>query len=248
MINKINTTVSNNRVHIAADSHYIGSVNSYNNFFTKLFSRIFQRSMSVDFEGKIININKNSYLKFIRRVLSNNIKLKNFNECRVFRNITEMKEFKKQNVLMRSAISKKTADSLFRKLAQAIAKEDTAQALTMIESGAVLDTPYFFNKSNAKVTFNSDTDNLYPENKRYKFTIFKGTPLLMAAMMSNHTIVKKLKEFGANTTLQGQQYIFKRTILSVSNEHKNAIVKREDTRKSTVNYSLNSSLELVRAG
>jgi hypothetical protein len=51
-INHIYTTVSGGRVHVAADAKYLGSVNSYNNFFTQFFAWLFGYSMRVDFDGK----------------------------------------------------------------------------------------------------------------------------------------------------------------------------------------------------
>ena len=71
-INSIYTTVSKGQVHIAADAKYIGSVDSYNNWFTQFFSWLFGRSMTVNFDGKVRSLNKESYTNLIRSFTQNN--------------------------------------------------------------------------------------------------------------------------------------------------------------------------------
>ena len=66
-ISTIYTTVDRGRLHIAYDADYQGSINSYNNFFTKFFANLFHLSIDVTINDKVRRLNKKSYLKFLHK-------------------------------------------------------------------------------------------------------------------------------------------------------------------------------------
>ncbi len=82
-VTNLYTTLSNGRTHIAADTQYLGSVDSYNNLFTQCVSRLFGFSMTVDFDGKNLCVNKNSYTKLLIRA-GRNVKRQRLESDRLF--------------------------------------------------------------------------------------------------------------------------------------------------------------------
>lgn len=212
-INTIYTTVSKGQTHIAADNKYIGSVDSYNNCFTRLMAWIFRQSVTVNFDGKVRSVNKESYRNLLLSLRRENEIVKTFSDGHFFRGIAESGKLPEGNVKMRDVISDSDRLSLFQKLAQAISYGNTDKALLMIGKGAALDIPYY-ERAGFGPSFGSDTANLSGE-RSYKFTVFKGTPILQASIKANHTVVNRLKEAGANLNTTGKQYIFERRITDV---------------------------------
>lgn len=213
-INSIYTTVSRGQVHIAADTKYVGSVDSYNNCFTQFFAWLFCRSMRVNFDGKEYSVNKQSYTNLVC-ALTKNDAINNIRERSIFRPIAETGTLPTGNLKMRDVITSEDRQALFQKLAQAISRGDTTKALLMIGKGAELDTVYY-DRGNLRPSFNGDTSDL-DANSRYAFTVFLAAPILQAARKGNAVVCKFLKEAGANLSVTGHQYTFKREILKVEN-------------------------------
>jgi hypothetical protein len=212
-INAIYTTVSYGRTHIAADNKYIGSVDSYNNCFTQLFAWIFRQSMTVNFDGKVRSVNKESYRNLLLSLKKENEVVRAVSNCHFFRKVAENAKLPQGNMKMRNMISASDRYSLFRKLANAISRGDTDKALLMIGKGAALDIPYY-ERTGLPPSFKTDTADLSGE-RRYKFNVFKATPILQASVKANEVVVHHLKEAGANLSVTGQQYTFERAITNV---------------------------------
>lgn len=212
-IGAIYTTVSGGKTHIAADDRYIGSVESYNNGITRFFAWLFDSSTTVNFDGKTRSVNKKSYQQLLHSLASTNTQLMNLSERSVFRRVAEAGTLPDWNMKMRDAISDADRQSLFRKLAHAISSGNTDKAVQMIGKGAALDLPYY-DRGITGPSFYTDTDGLKSAS-RHKFTVFKATPLMQAAMKANQTVVNRLIAAGANLDVTGHQYTFERTITDV---------------------------------
>lgn len=211
-INSIYTTASKGQVHIAADTKYIGSVDSYNNCFSQFFAWLFRCSVKVNFDGKVRSINKEGYTNLIWALTQNN-EMNDIRQYRIFRPIAEAATLPTGNLKMRDVISSKRRQSLFKKLAIAISQGDTTKALLMIGKGAELDIAYY-DRNQLHPSFSSDSSDLN-STSRYTFTVFRAAPILQAARKGNTIVCQFLKEAGANLSVTGKQYTFKREITNV---------------------------------
>ena len=212
-INNIYTTVSKGQVHIAADTQYVGSVDSYNNPFTQLFAWLFQHSIPVNFDGKVRSVNKESYTNLIRSLVRNE-KINDVSQYNLFRLVAERAALPVTTLKMRDVIATADRQALFQKLATAISQGDTAKALLMIGKGAELDAVYY-DRDHLGVSFYGDTTYLSSQNP-YKFNVFAATPIFQAARKGNLVICKFLEEAGASLSILGKQYTFKREVVDVS--------------------------------
>jgi hypothetical protein len=215
IVNKINsfyTTISKGQVHVAADTKYIGSVDSYNNWFTQFFGWLFGLSIRVNFDGIVHSINKESYTNLIRD-LTQNSEIHDIHQRSLFRPIAEAATLPTNNLKMRDVIASEDRQALFQKLAIAISRGDTTQALQMIGQGAELDTVYY-DRGKLSPSFSKDTSDLRTSSQ-YTFTVFRAAPILQAARKSNKIVCKFLQDAGANVSVSGSQYTFKREITNV---------------------------------
>ena len=211
-INSIYTTVSKGQVHIAADTKYVGSVDSYNNCFTQFFAWLFGRSVAVNFDGRVRSVNKESYTNLIR-LLTQHDEINDIGQRSIFRPIAETATLPAGNLKMRDVITSEDRQALFQKLAVAISRGDTTKALLMIGKGAELDTAYY-DRESLSPSFSKDTAGLDADS-RYVFTVFSAAPILQAARKGNVAVCKFLKDAGANLSVRGKQYSFKREITNV---------------------------------
>jgi hypothetical protein len=211
-INALYTTVSDGQLHIAADTKYIGSVDSYNNCFTQFFAWLFQVSIPVNFDGEVRSLNKNSYA-LLMKSLSCDDKIVDIAKCTMFRRVAEAAELPKSNLRMRDVIASSDRRELFQKLAFAISQGDTTRALLMIGKGAEIDTPYF-ERENFSPSFYADSDGLFAKT-RYKIDVFHAAPILQAARKGNAVVCNFLIVAGANLSSVGEEYVFHREITKV---------------------------------
>jgi len=232
IIEHIYTTVDHGITHVAADNKYIGSVNTYNNFFTRFFAWVSKSSMQVNFDGKTRIVNKVSYLNLVNTLTGTDVKIQNIKDHILFRKTVKNGNLLTSKSTMRDNISEKSRYKLFKKLARAISLGETQKACQMIGKGAALDRAYY-DRGYKYPSFNHDTDSLSSES-RYNFSVTRGTPILTAAKRSQTTVVAKLSEFGANTNATGRKYIFERIITGVDRRlevvPKYRTVRRRDGR------------------
>jgi len=211
-ISQIYTTVSRGQIHIAADTKYIGSVDSYNNFVTQFFNWATGRSMTVNFDGKTYSVNKESYTRLVQGLMKTAV-ITDIAQYSRFRPVAEKGELPNNNLKMRDVIDYRERKELFQQLANAIAKNNTTAATMAIGEGAELDTSYY-DREGMHPSFFNDTIDLNSQ-AAYAFTVFHATPLLQAARKGNKVICDFLQKAGANDTITGKQYQFKREILGV---------------------------------
>src|SRR4051812_32931951 len=211
-INHIYTTVSKGQIHIAADTKYIGNVDSYNNFMTQFFNWATGRSMTVNFDGKTYSVNKESYTRLVQGLMQTAV-INDIAQYSLFRPVAEKSSLPTNNLKMRDVIAIEDRQALFRQLATAIAAGDTTTALTAIGEGAELDTPYY-DREGMQPSFYDETADLSPHSP-YSFTVLHAAPILQAAKKGNTAVVQFLKEAGANSSTQGKRYQFKREIIGV---------------------------------
>lgn len=211
-INSIYTTVSGGRVYIAADTQYIGSVASYNNSFTQFFAWLFGKSIAVNFDGKVRSVNREGYAELLCSFALAD-KVSDIGQRTIFREVVQSATLPTSNLKMRDVIESKDRQALFEKLALAISRGETTKALLMIGKGAELDTAYF-DRERLSPSFSSDAAGL--GSRAYTFTVFSASPILQAARKGNAIVCRVLKEAGANLSLSGKEYTFKREIMDVN--------------------------------
>jgi hypothetical protein len=95
-IGKISTSQCQGRLQISADAINLGSVQSYNNWFTRLVARLFALSIEVDFDGKTHSVNRKSYAKLLTK-LHPHRKIDDIAQCTLFRMIALTATFPIQN-------------------------------------------------------------------------------------------------------------------------------------------------------
>jgi hypothetical protein len=211
-INHIYTTVSKGQIHIAADTQYVGSVDSYNNFLTQFFNWATGRSMTVQFDGKTYSVNKESYTRLIQGLMKT-ADITDVAKYSLFRPVAESVQLSNNNLKMRDVIAIEDRRALFRQLAYAIANNNTTAALAAIGEGAELDTSYY-DREGMCPSFYNETAGLNSQSA-YAFTVFHATPLLQAALKGNKIVCDFLQKAGANASITGKKYQFKREILGV---------------------------------
>lgn len=274
-INAIYTTVSDGQTHIALDTKYIGSVDSYNNCFTQFLAWLPGNSVAVNFDGKIRSLNKESYKNLLYHLTQRN-KISNIEKFTLFRKVAENTKLPESHLKMRDVISVSDKNALFKKLADAISKVDTARALLMIGKGAEVEKNYR-DRGEYGPIFNDESDSADLDKSSCSFSVFKGSPIMQAANKANVAVVEFLRETGANIDVIGEKYTFTREA-KVQKYHEwvsepvnvphleynqyGFLVNREriqyiprmvekesvtnyDHRSNSVNYKFNSDLKLV---
>lgn len=211
---KVFTTVDSGRLHLAADDRYVGSVNSYNNWFTKFFARLFGWSEDVTFNGKVRCVEKSDYVKFLANSTS-------YKEA----SLDRIKEYVDYNALkvvptqdrgtMRENISEGKADYLFRKLTRAmVTDEDYDKAAKYIGKGADVDGQFWFREGQG-ISFRDLTDSL-PRDKSFQLQAGRYTPLLYSAAKSNKLFSSYICSFNPSLDAEGETLRFERKIMEVN--------------------------------
>lgn len=250
MVNYIQSTVSGYRTHIVVQLegkgryHYLGKVNSYNNFATKGFSKLFCLSKDVLIGGKVRTVHKSSYAKLLKK-----IGMEEISEDKS--SVTNSKDFSKSNqekaaikVLVNKYtdfsdalkeaepdklatdksvtpwLTKSKRENLFAKLTEAISGKnaDGDRAVKLIAKGAPLDRVYYNRGERYGIAYKMSKN--IPD-KSESFLVIEGAPLIHAQEKKMERVVQVLKEAGAQQTKEGQKlkgsrFTLKREILEVS--------------------------------
>ncbi len=137
------TTRSQGRTHIADELDYLGSVNSYNHLITRLFAKIFRKSIVVDFSGKKRSLNKKSYYKHLKTLGIASLDISHStNYSAITQNLDLSATTKGKK--MRDHIAPKDREKQSLKLARAIYKtKDENKACRAVYKGADPNT-YFY--------------------------------------------------------------------------------------------------------
>jgi hypothetical protein len=204
----INTIVNKNRLHVANDANYQGSINSYNNGFTKSFSKLFGISSKIKINDETKCVNKKSYRKLLAALdltPSKNEPMKNFD--------TLSCSFRKDQGLMREHISSKKGDKLGKEFIRAILANDMQKATDLIGKGAQIDK-HFWVREHHGLSFKHLTDGLSDQSLS-PFKAVRYTPFLCAVDNKNQKLRKLLEQYQANQGLTGEACEFERKILNV---------------------------------
>jgi len=236
------STYSNGRLHIAANKDYVGSVNVYRNWLTRFVTKILGFSTRIDFGGKAQIVNKKSYVKLLKKLGNESVRLSNINGYNDFKQVLE-KSTILSGQMIRNAIDNKKKRLLTRRLATSILSGQNQRAIKMIAKGADIDRVYYSREGTKgkviPIVFDSDTQGL-KESWAYKFNVFKGAPILHAAKLNRTEIVNRLIDWGANSKACAKEYTFKRKICGAEYH----TIYTEDFRNSITNYQMNEKKEI----
>jgi len=229
----IYSTYSNGRLHIAANKDYVGSVNVYRNWLTRFVTKISGFSTRIDFGGKAQIVNKKSYVKLLKKLGTEGVRLSNINGYNDFKQVLE-KSTIPSGQMIRNAIDNKKQRLLTRRLATSILSGQNQRAIKMIAKGADIDRVYYSREGTIRkanpLAFDSDTQGL-KEGWAYKFNVFKGSPIFHAAKLDRTEIVKTLMHWGADKEAVGEEYLFKRKIIGITIEEWDDSIDDDDDNK-----------------
>lgn len=201
------------RTHLAFDADYLGSVETYGNSVSQLIASISKKSMWVKIKDQAVCVNKTSYLKLLHALGKADVTLSTLNDNANFAAVLQTAKFT-PGIRMRDKISKATSEVLGKRLIEAIVHGKTARAQMLINVGAAIDNFYFIRANNMKIIKTEShahtTSDLHIYNK-YAFRVTMGTSIFLAGVKQMPTVIKQLKEFGANTEVEGHRFIFVRS-------------------------------------
>lgn len=197
--NNIYTTLSNRRLHIAADHGlYLGSVDSYNNCITQFFAWLFGLSIAVDFGGQQRIVNAASYDQLLRTLCP---RVEAITQRHLFRNVIATINPPDYREKMWRKIAHDDSLSLLARLGQAIADNDVEAARKWIGKGANLDVDYFAREGYPPVLRLSEKIS-----RKGRVTVFLGPPIAHAAKSNNNAIVNLLRDAGATINIEARSY------------------------------------------
>jgi hypothetical protein len=205
------STVSGFRAHIAVGSQYIGSVNSYNNWFTKLFSRLFGLSMRVSIEGKERQLNVKSYRKLLVSLGHEKAMPSEFQSLRE----AVVADSLPDGRTIRENISVNKRTRLYEKLADAIFRGKEERAVKLIYQGADLERSYY-QIGNHAISLDKEDDSWIDPDVAYKIKVVSGTPWIHAGQKKLDRVKKALVDAGAKTDVVGKGYTYKRVIHAIN--------------------------------
>lgn len=212
MANPVCSTVDNGRTYLSYNGLSINSIDSYNNWFTKLFARVFGLSVDVEINGKIRSLNKADYAYWI-----------NCNTDQIGITASTAEQFTKFCLLniipppqahavpINQRISPHRAQSLFRKLVKSF--NNPAKCELYVRKGAALNE-IFWTRGQYGISFGGKTDGL--PDKKIQIDIFKYTPLLYAAERVGPELCLLMKTLGASSQIQGKRYEFSRDLVELT--------------------------------
>lgn len=198
----LNTVVSKNRLHVANDANYQGSINSYNNGLTKSFTRLFGFSSKITINNERKCVNNKSYQKFLTDTDANGTSVKNFD--------TLSCSWRRDRGLMRDHISSRKSEKLGRQFIRSILSNNMRQAEVLIGKGAQIDK-HFWLRGNRGISFGSMTQGI--SQHPVSFQAASYTPFLYAISRSDRELKDLLQRYSANERLTGTKWHFQREIV-----------------------------------
>jgi len=214
------TTVDGGRLHVAADDKYVGSINSYNNWFTKFFARLFGWSEDVTFNGKVRCVEKKDYMNFLST--STSYKEASLDRIKDYVDFNALKVVPTQDRgTMRQNISQYKSDYLFGKLVNSmVSHDDYEKAVKYVGKGANIDGQFWF-RDGYGVSFSNLTQSL-PNDKSFQLQAGRYTPLLYAAAKNNKLFSSYICFFNPTLDAEGETLKFERKIQEV-NPHEDVV-------------------------
>lgn len=217
-IKKIYLTKDKGRAHIALNEHYQGSVNCYNNFFSKLITKLFRTSLNVTIEGKTLCANKKSYKNFIKSIKKNELS----SNIENFKVLTREQMTPVTNLgLMRDHLSRWKSYRLSQKLIKAMVNDDKELALEAIGKGADVNRGFLL--KDKKIAKELPIEDIPPFERVWY------TPHLYAIINQKQDLADLLVQYGADITKKGNKCQFKRETFKVKYSPFNRALHYKDT-------------------
>ncbi len=219
MFDRIESTVDYSRTQLSYGGLYYGSVNSYNNFFTKFFAWLFSWSVYVVVGNKERAFNKWDYASWLReRTGDASITASRVHEFVNFGNFHQRFIAPPEGTYaLNQCLSSSKALRLSRKLVYSLYQATPAsfdQAARYILKGALLNTQ-FYTRGPYGISHYAELQGI--ESRPAEFNIRKYSPLLLAADNKQTMLVNLMKRCGANTEYQGKEVHFVRSVVDYEN-------------------------------
>lgn len=217
MNNIFYTTVDKNRLHIADEnSHFGGSINSYNNFLTRFFANLFRKSIVININEKKRTVNRKSYEVFLNKngIVASKENLKefvNFNTAMVKRT-----QDWTQNHYMRYHLTRSKSKKLFKKMIHALYNQKITEAQKLAGKGANIEL-VFWERGAFGLSFNELGSRL--PKRSLEFHATRYNTILYAAKKGCAEFVQFLLKIGSGTDYVGETVKYKRRISHVENHY-----------------------------
>lgn len=213
MVNSIHSTVDNGRTHLSYNGLSIDSIDSYNNWFTKLFAWAFGWSVSVEINGKARSLDKADYANWI-----------NSHTDQIGTTAATTSQFSKLCMLnvrapeanarpINQVLSPEKAKRLFVRLVKSMHNPQLRdKAEGYVKKGAALHHA-FWTRGTYGLSFGDKLDGL--PYKKIETILCRYTPLLYAAVHTGPELCLLMKGLGANLQTHGEQYDFRRELVEL---------------------------------
>lgn len=213
MANSIQSTVDNGRLHLSYDGLYIDSIDSYNNWLTKLFAWAFGWSLSVTINGKTHSLDKADYAKWINSHTNRiDVTKETAKEFANFCLLQITRPADNASPINRHLSASKT-QSLFYKLVRSMhQKRDFDAAKKYVNKGAQLNQ-MFWTRGGYGLSFGSMKHGL--PDKRIEATFCHYTPLLYATHQNQPQLAELMRRSGANHNTTGERIEFSRSLVQI---------------------------------
>lgn len=224
---KVYATRDQGRIHVAFDHHYQGSINSYNNWFTKFFSKAFGRSADVKVAGRTRCLNKKDYRRFLTSHGHQMTEYKHMlSETLSAQWLTTIKHLGP----MSKNISKAKSEKLHKKAVRGLDSNVVNQYYVekQVGKGADLKSS-FWTRENYGISHGSITYNLGKQKIRFEGQ--RLTPALFAAQRGCDRVVRFMHKCCPSIILDvGEGVLFKREITSVNTAKRTSVEKRQEVK------------------
>ena len=208
---QIFATKDNGRIHIAVEQHYQGSINSYNNWLTRFFTKLLRYSIDVTIAGKTRCLNIKSYVKFLQKFQVTGASVATIGKFKDFNALYFIP--KTDEGFMRDHLQDEKKDRLAYKFSKALYKSNEPLALKALGKGAALNLSFWTCAYNDSVVMGEDFVFALPHRKIDAFEATQYTPFLYAAHKSNKEMMTLLNRYGADQTQKGTAYTFTRELV-----------------------------------
>lgn len=236
----ISTVLSQKRLHIAHDADYQGNINSYNNWVTKSFSKLFKLSTTITINNETKCVNKKSYLKLLPEL---GVNVPEGASVKAYRNFDGLTcAYLKNRGLMRQHISSNKSNALGYQFVHAIVANDMQRATHLIGKGANIDLR-FWQREESRITFSDDVTYGLPYRTLIPYKATRFTPFLFAVSKNNKHLIDLLENYKANTGILGEKIKVNRKITKI---YSDASYKGLDEFKNRTQFSYDSSTKELK--
>ena len=227
-------TVDGGRLHVGLDEHYVGSIDSYNNFITKFVANLLGWSTQITVDGKTRHVDKADYTKSANNNTAHTTATKDALAGFADLHLLEVK-VKEGPERMRDYLSTGKSRRLFEKMVVAMCvNKDFEAAKKYASKGANLDD-YFWIREGYPIALTTLKADL-ADDKAIDFRAGYYTPILYAAEKNNKVFCDLLRKLKASFVAQGQYVQFVKKIAEINpitTVEKNEEFTASDGRKLT---------------